>query len=170
MGHLGADVGHPPVLVERVEVLGEGLPVPLDAVGERGAGNVLDAFHHRDQPVSFGRIGRCEPDAAVAHHDRGHAVPARRGELGVPGGLGVEVGVGVDPAGGDDQPVGVDLASTGPDLAAHGSDDVAVDRNVGPPPGPTRAVDEQSPSNHQIVHAETLMRVGGAVERSPVGT
>ena len=37
--------------VERVEVLGEGLPAPLDALVQRGAGDVLDAFHDLDQPL-----------------------------------------------------------------------------------------------------------------------
>ena len=39
-----------------------------------------------------------ERDAAVAEHDRGHAVPARRRRVGVPGELRVEMGVDVDEA------------------------------------------------------------------------
>ena len=37
--------------LERVEVLGERLPVPREALGQRGAGDVLDAFEQADQPV-----------------------------------------------------------------------------------------------------------------------
>ena len=67
MRDLGTDVEHVLAPVERVEVLGERLPLPLDALGERGAGDVLDAFHQLDQPfVPVGRR-RSEADAAVAH-------------------------------------------------------------------------------------------------------
>ena len=53
---------------------------------------------------------RREADAAVAEDRGGDAVPARRREVRVPGGLPVEVGVDVDEAGGDHQPVGVERA------------------------------------------------------------
>ena len=96
------------IAVERVEVLGERLPLPLDAGGERGAGDVLDAFHQADQPVVPVGLHRREADAAVAHDDRGDAVPARRREQRVPGDLAVEVRVHVDEAGRDEQAVGVD--------------------------------------------------------------
>ena len=46
-----ADVHHPRQLLEHVEVLGVALPTPLDAFGERRAGDVLDAFHQLDQPL-----------------------------------------------------------------------------------------------------------------------
>ena len=75
--HLRADVEHLRRAVDRVEVLGEVLPLPLDAFGERGAGNVLDAFHQADQPVVLVGFRRREADAAVADHDGGDAVPAR---------------------------------------------------------------------------------------------
>src|SRR6202034_2026443 len=58
-----------------VEVLAEGLPVPVHALGERGAGNVLDALHQLNQPGAVGLAGRREAHAAVAHHDGGDAVP-----------------------------------------------------------------------------------------------
>ena len=70
---------------------------------ERGAGDVFDALHQPDQPlVLVGRGGR-EPDTAVAHHDRGDAVPARRREQRIPGDLAVEVRVHVDEPGRDDE-------------------------------------------------------------------
>ena len=61
-------------------------------------GNVLDAFHETDEPVVLVGLGRREADAAVAHDDRGHAVPAARREQRVPGDLAVEVRVHVDEA------------------------------------------------------------------------
>ena len=83
------------------------------------------------------RVGahRREPDAAVAHDHGGHAVPARRREQRVPGGLAVVVRVQVDEAGREQQAVGVDgavrravgeCAGLG-DLGAH----AGVDGDVG---------------------------------------
>ena len=96
--HLRADVEQLRLALDRVEVLGERLPAPLDAVGERGAGDVFDALHQPDQPLVPVGLHRREADAAVAHHDRGDAVPARRREQRVPGDLTVEVRVHVDEA------------------------------------------------------------------------
>ena len=83
---------------ERVEVLGEGLPRPPDPLRQRGAGDVLDALHQLDQLVSAAGTDGREADAAVAQHRGRDAVPARRGEVGVPRDLAVEVGVDVDEA------------------------------------------------------------------------
>ena len=47
--HLGADVDVVRPLVDGVEELGERLPVPRQALVERGAGDVLDAFHQLDE-------------------------------------------------------------------------------------------------------------------------
>ncbi len=62
----GGDVEREPAPVERVEVLGERLPLPLDALVERGAGDVLDAFHQLDQPRLLPGADGGEADAAVA--------------------------------------------------------------------------------------------------------
>ena len=106
--HLRADVEEQRLALDRVEVLGERLPLPLDPGRQRGAGNVFDAFHQADEPVvAIGVHGR-EADAAVAHHDRGHAVPARGREQRIPGDLTVEVRVHVDEAGRDERAVGVE--------------------------------------------------------------
>ena len=82
------------------------------------------------------RAHRREADAAVAHDDRGDAVPARRREQRIPADLAVVVGVDVDEAGRDQQPVGVDRApgrSAG--QIADLGDDAVVDRDVGGPRG-----------------------------------
>ena len=73
---------------------------------QRGARDVLDAFHQLDEPVVVGRAHGREADAAVAHHDGGDAVPRRRRELAVPRGLAVVVGVDVDEAGRHERAVG----------------------------------------------------------------
>src|SRR5205809_949028 len=55
--------------LERIEILGERLPIPLDTFRESRAGNVFDAFHQLDQPLlaTFGHRG--EPDTTGAVDD-----------------------------------------------------------------------------------------------------
>ena len=157
MGDLRADVEHLRHAVHRVEVLGERLPTPLDAVGERGAGDVLDAFHEPDQPFVLVRLHRGEPHAAVAHDDGRDPVPARRGEHRIPGDLAVEVGVDVDEAGSDDHPAGVDrLPGAGVLEVTDLGDPVTVDRHIGSPRLRSGAVDERSPTDHQVMHGARL--------------
>ena len=71
-------------------------------------GDVLDRLHEPGEPVGLPGAHRCERHAAVAEHDRGDAVPARRRRVGVPRELRVEVRVHVDEAGRDVRAVGVD--------------------------------------------------------------
>ena len=85
--------------VDRVHVIGERLPAPRDALGERRAGDVLDAFHQLDERRLAARPHRREADAAAAHHARRHAVQRARRQLGVPRHLAVVVRVDVDEAG-----------------------------------------------------------------------
>src|SRR5690606_7336674 len=96
-----------------------------------GAGDVLDAFHELDEAAVIGGSHRGEADAAVAHHHRGDALPRRRRQLAVPGGLAVIVGVDVDEAGGDECAVGVDLPGAVRLDPSDGGDAVAVDGDVG---------------------------------------
>src|SRR5207248_6291738 len=109
--HLGADVEHFVRPVDRVEVFGIVLPTPLDALGQCGARDVLDAFHQADQPrVPVGLDGG-EADPAVAHDDGGHTVPAARRQQRIPRHLSVEVRVHVDEAGRHERAVGIDLGT-----------------------------------------------------------
>ena len=108
--HLRADVERARHLLDRVQVLGKAFPAPLDSFGERGAGNVLDAFHQADQKFFLAGLDGSEADAAIAHHDRGHAVPARRSEIRIPGDLAVVMRVDIDEAGRDQQSGRVDFA------------------------------------------------------------
>ena len=131
VGYLGAEVDVAGPLVDVVEVLGEALPRPREALVQRGAGDVLDALHQFDQPLVIRRAERREADAAVAHHDRGHAVPARRCQLDVPRRLAVVVGVDVDEAGCDELAVGVELAAAACVDVSDSGDHAVVDRDVG---------------------------------------
>ena len=60
---------------QSVEVIREGFPVPLQAFGEGDAGNVLHALHQVDQAVMVLGTDGGEADAAIAHEDRGRALP-----------------------------------------------------------------------------------------------
>lgn len=53
---------------------------------------------------------RSEADATITEEDRRYAMPRRRCQYRVPGCLAVIVGVDIDPAGGDEQTVRLDLA------------------------------------------------------------
>src|SRR5438132_5150324 len=104
--------------LERVEILGERLPIPLDAFGESRAGNVFGAFHQLDQPLlaTFGHRG--EPDTSVAGDDGGDTVAGRRVEQFIPGGLAVVVRVHIDEPWRDEKTAGVDdFARVGHDAA-----------------------------------------------------
>ena len=87
--------------------------------------------------MAVGLHGR-EPDTAVAHHHRRHAVPAGGREQRIPGDLTVEVRVHVDETGRHERAVGVDrLAGELVDAADLGHDAVG-DRDVGGATGARR--------------------------------
>ena len=166
MSHLGADVDDVLAGVERVEVVLERLPLPRDALGQRGSGDVLDALHQLDEPLVAIGSGGSEADATVAHHDGGDAVPRRRREERVPGGLTVVVGVDVDPARRHEPAGGVDDASRLTDVVAgfcvdpdidDRRDHPVVDGDVGESAGSAGAVDEKSPTDHEIMHRSTVV-------------
>ncbi len=165
VGHLRRHVEHARRGVERVEVLGEALPLPVDALVQRGAGDVLDALHELDEEALGALAHRGEPDAAVAHHDRGDAVPRRRCHLGIPGGLAVVVRVDVDPAWRDDESVGVELARPGAFDLSDGGHDPVVDRHVGRARRRPGAVDDRPTPDHELMcsHAPTLLDRGSGV-------
>ena len=151
--HVGADVDHARPLRQRVEILGERLPPPVDAFPQRGAGYVLDPLHELDQLLLTSGVHRREPDATVADDHGGDAVPARRRELAVPCGLTVVVGVHVDEAGGHEQTVGVDGLARRTADPSDLDDASVVDCDVAGVQLGTGAVDDRARAEYQIVHA-----------------
>ena len=128
---VAAEVDGGPLPPDQVEVLRVGLEVPLDAGGERLEAHVLDLVEGAAQRVPGLRPGGGDAVAAVAGHNRGDAVPARRRQRRVPQDLGVVVGVDVDEPGDDEPSRRVDLAAAvdlGPDL----DHPAVVDADVGP--------------------------------------
>ena len=151
---LRADVHHVRHRRDEVEVLGERLPAPAHALGERGAGDVLDALHERDEPLALVGVHGREADAAVAHDDRRDAVPRRRREVRVPGDLAVVVAVDVDEAGRDDEAVGVErLRCRRSQRAglAHAGDAAAGDGDVTGEGLAAAAVDDRPVRDQQVV-------------------
>ena len=159
VGHLGPDVEGVGPGLDGVEVLGERLPAPLDALAQRRAGDVLDTLHQPDEPLVAIRGDGREAHPAVAHHDRGDAVPARRREQVVPRGLAVVVRVHVDEPGGDQRAVGVELASGRPVDVADLGDDPVRDGDVGGADRGTGAVGDRPPADDQIVHGIATLRL-----------
>ena len=129
---MGADVEGARLAFQRIEVLGEGCPVPGQPFVQGGAGDVLDPFHHGDQPVVSVRGHRGEANSAVAHGDRRHPVMRRGGQERIPGGLAVVVGVGIDESRRHQQAARVELAPPRSDVVAHLGDAVARHGDVGP--------------------------------------
>ena len=160
VGHLGAVIHCQSLLFDCVEVFGEALPLPGDALGQCRTGDILDAFHQFDQPLFAAGGHRCEPDTAVAADHRGHPVQARRLQQSVPADLTVVVGVDVDEPGCDDASGCVDVlrrlsvqtavvALAAPDL----DNDPVLDPDIGPERRATGAVDNGSSGDRQVVHA-----------------
>ena len=143
-------------LSEGVDVLTERLPAPVDAFVQRRAGDVLDRLHQLNQERLAARANRGEADATVPHHCRGDAVVDRRTHHRIPGGLAVVVGVHVDPTGGDERPVGLNLARSGLVDLTDGNDLVTVDRHVGGDRCCTGAVDDLPTTNHEVMHADIV--------------
>ena len=138
MPHVAGQVHPQPALPTRQE-LREGLERPVDAVECLG-GHPLDLG---EQPGEEGPVlepGRCHRESAVSSEHGGHPVEAGRRGVGVPGDLGVVVGVGVDDARGYHLAGGVELlvcAVLG--QIAHRRHAAVHHADIGPParvPGP----------------------------------
>ena len=116
-----AGVHRDPAL-EAVEELAEGLPLPVDAVLERGERHALDPGHHPAQVVGVAVVQRREREAAVAADHGGDAVHARRARGGVPHELRVVVRVRVDEA-------GCDARGRSPSITTAASSSIVPDRD-----------------------------------------
>ena len=151
--------------VEGVEVAAVGLPGPVQA-GHDGVGrDVLHRLHDLGQEAAVLGLARGEAHAAVAEHDRGHPVPARRGGDGIPRQLGVEMGVDVDEARGHVLAVGVELAAASADVGADLAHPVAVDGHVGRHRLGPRPVDHQPTPDHEIMCHGAPLALGPARAR-----
>ncbi len=156
--------------VELGQVLAVGLPLPREAAHDGVGGDVLDGLHHLGEAAAVLGPARGEGDAAVADDHRGHAVEARRGAQRVPRDLGVEVGVDVDEAGGDEPAGGIDGARRRPLHGADVGDHAVGDGNVGADRRCSGPVDHGPSGDDDIVHGGCSWPVpGGSSGRSSLG-
>ena len=164
--HLRGEVDVVLPAAEVVEVLGEALPAPGQALVERGAGDVLDALHQLDETLPVAGPARREPHPAVAHDHGGDPVPRRGEELFVPRGQAVVVGVDVDEARHDERTVGVDdaCATVGGGVDLADLDDASTrDRDVGRAGRCAGSVDDRATADDEVVgrHELSLAPVRG---------
>ncbi len=132
------------------EIFREGLPGPVDAGGHRLGRDVLDRRQAARIPVAvLGLAGR-QREAAIAHHHRGDAVPARAAAQRIPRHLRVHVGVAVDEARRHDQAVGIDRARRGRRDAADLDDAAVLDADIGGEARLARAVDDGAAADEEI--------------------
>ena len=155
VGHMRCDVDGARAFGERVHILGKGLPIPAHAFGECGAGNVLDAFHKSDQPLVLVGFGRRESYTAIAHHDRGDAVPGARRHFGIPGRLAVVMGVDVDEARRDRKAAGVDFLAALCCDGANGRDQAVVDGYVADKGRGAGAIDDRAVADDHVMHIDS---------------
>ena len=142
--------------LHRIEVVGVGLPGPLDAFLHRLAGDVLGPLEVSDREILlFFGTGR-EGEPAVAHHHAGDAVVAGRRADAIPEHLRVHVGVAIDEARGHDVSLGVDgLGAVFADAADQRN--LAVrDSDVGMERWRARTVDNETVLDDQIVWHSSL--------------
>ena len=147
------DVDAEAARVEHVEVLAPGLPAPVDALPHDVDRDAFDA----DQVLhdAFAHLGahRRDADAAVAEHDRRHAVQRRACRQRVPGKLRVVVGVRVDEARREDPAFGVDAAPRRRAAeATHGDDATVFDRQRAQHAGCAGAVAQPRVVEDEVVH------------------
>ena len=140
-----------PRVCGRVEEFGKGPPVPGDAAVEYLERDALDIDQvaHRD----LARLGlaRRDADAAIAHHDRGDAVPRGRADRRVPADLRVVMRVRVDKAGRDDSAGRIDDFRRAVADPADLGDLAILDRDIGLAPLRAGAVDHGAVLDQQIV-------------------
>ena len=152
MRNLCRDIQRARHFIQRVQIFGEGFPLPVNAFSQRRARNILNPFHQINEPIMLVGFGRCEADAAIAHNGGGDTVPARRAEIGVPGHLPVIMGVNINPAGGDQITFGINFSLgfgvNRPDFR----DFTALHGNIGLPRRRTRAVYQFGISNNKVKH------------------
>ena len=158
---LRGDVDRTRLALERLHELGKRLPLPGEPGGQHRIGNLLDALHQVHQRAAMLLLHRREADAAVAEHHRGDAVPARGREQRIPHRLAVVMRVHVDPAGRDQEAVGVDLAPARTQLAADRRDAVAHDGDVARKGRLAGAVDDLSAADDDVVHRSRSLKSAG---------
>ena len=133
-----------------VEIIAEAFPIPCEALGQRRARNVFDAFHQADQRVVVLLAHRREADAAIAHDHRCRAMNGRRRHALVPCRLTIVMRVNIDPARRHEMPARVDLFAARGAHVAHRDDHAFVDGHIRLARRVARAVDQCAATDNNI--------------------
>src|SRR4051794_9440257 len=113
-----------------IQIFGEAFPIPLQALGEGDAWDLLHCLHEGNELLVVLSADRRETDTTVSKKDGGHAVPGRRRKHRVPSSLAIVVGMRIHPSWCDHQTHGIDLALTGPGFTANLGYAIAVQSEV----------------------------------------
>ncbi|CAB4633561.1 unannotated protein [freshwater metagenome] len=152
MSDLRSDIHGPLALIECIEIIGVGHPVPRHSLGESDTGNVFNTFHQMNELLAaFGRH-RCEANTAIAGHDRGNSVRYRWLEDFVPRNLPIEMRMNIDESWSYKQPGGVDFLSAVTDnCSADLSQHAIGDSEISNESCAARAVDDCAIPDYQIM-------------------
>src|SRR5689334_18588658 len=150
MRNLGGEIDVMRSPLERIEILGKALPLPIEPLGHDDFGYVFDSLHHADEKVPVRFAARRKTDAAIAHHDARHAVLGGRCEIARPDGLTVIVGVNVDKARRDDVALGVDFLIAAAREWADGGDPAILYGVVDLAGCGSDSIDQSSASQNEI--------------------
>ena len=158
--NLRADIDGARQAFERIEIIGKAFPIPFHPLGERSARNILDTLHQADQPIMLVLFRGRKANAAIAHDNRGDAMPARRTHLAVPRCLAVIMGMDVDKPRRDDFARSINLFATRSADLAHSGNDAAIHRDIGDKARRARAINDRSTTNDQIMHIDSPLPKG----------
>src|SRR5262249_22567360 len=117
--------------LQRVEILGNGFPIPSHPCAHRLNWDRLVARHRQHGAFAILGLDRREPEPAIAEHHRGYAVPSGVSAPRIPANLGVVMGMEIDETGGDDETVSIDrLAGQARHSSAKMGDSAVPDPDV----------------------------------------
>ena len=156
MRDLRGHVDRPRQPFERIEKIGEALPIPFQAFGEHRTGNVLDPLHQIYEGIAMIWPHWGEADAAIAKQNGRDAMPRRRRQDRIPGRLPVVMSVNIDPARRDQQSVGDDLAASWTCLTANCGDMFAIDCQVAREYFLASPVNDGAAADDDVVHDWTF--------------
>ena len=155
MRNLRANIYGARTALKRIQIFREGLPIPFHPLGQCGAGDILNTLHQADEPVMLVLFRRRKANAAIAHDDRGDAMPARRTHLAVPSRLAIIMGVDVDKAGCDDLACCVNLFAALRADMSNRRNYTAVHCNISNKARRAGAINHGSTTNNKIMHTDS---------------
>ena len=135
--------------------------ITIKATGEADMVSASNGSMNVTIPIKIIRRGRRKADTAIAHHHCCDPVPRRRRHFRIPGRLAIIMGVDVDKAGRDDQPLGVNLLAPRSGNGAHGRDAATIDGDIAGEAWIAAAINDGAAADHEIMHGQFLLRKAG---------